>query len=60
MKGLVNASAESDARFREYVKAGTVLCARSIQPFERGRPVCGGRGPSEAFFSESRRCSTLR
>jgi len=27
------------------VKAGTVLCARSIQPFERGRPVCGGRGP---------------
>jgi hypothetical protein len=45
MKGLVNASAESDARFREYVKAGTVLCARSIQPFERGRPVCGGRGP---------------
>jgi len=22
-----------------------VLCARSIKPFERGRPVCGGRGP---------------
>jgi hypothetical protein len=42
---LINASAESEARFREYVKAGTVLCARSIQPFERGRPVCGGRGP---------------
>ncbi len=46
---LVNASAESDARFREYVKAGTVLCARSIQPFERGRPVCGGRGPLWKF-----------
>src|SRR5580700_1935593 len=41
----INASAESEARFREYVKAGTVLCARPIQPFERGRPVCGGRGP---------------
>src|SRR5580700_5037485 len=41
----INASAESEARFREYVKAGTVLCARSIKPFERGRPVCGGRGP---------------
>jgi hypothetical protein len=27
---LVNASAKSDARFREYVKAGTALCARSI------------------------------
>jgi hypothetical protein len=25
-----NASAKSDARFREYVKAGRVLCARSI------------------------------
>jgi hypothetical protein len=37
--------AESEARFRKYVKAGTVLCAPSIQPFERGRPVCGGRGP---------------
>src|SRR5260370_33755629 len=34
---LVNASAESEARFREYVRAGTVLCAPSIQPFERGR-----------------------
>jgi hypothetical protein len=34
---LINASAESEARFREYVRAGTVLCARSIQPFERGR-----------------------
>jgi hypothetical protein len=21
-----------------------VLCARSIKPFERGHPVCGGRG----------------
>src|SRR5258708_34374150 len=41
----INASAESDARFREYVKPGTALCARSIKPFERGRPVCGGRGP---------------
>jgi len=44
-QSLINASAQSDARFREYVKAGTVLCARSIEPFERGRPVCGGRGP---------------
>ena len=28
---LINASAESEARFREYVKAGTVLCARPIK-----------------------------
>jgi len=30
--------AVSDARFREVVEAGTVFFARSIQPFERGRP----------------------
>jgi hypothetical protein len=31
LKCLINASAESEARFREYVKAGTVLCAHPIQ-----------------------------
>ena len=30
-------SALSDARFHEEVKAGAVLCARSIKPFEGGR-----------------------
>src|SRR5260370_11766294 len=34
---LVNASALSEARFRESVKLGEVLCARSIEPFESGR-----------------------
>ena len=33
-----NVSALSDARFHEGVKAGTVLGARSIKPFERSRP----------------------
>src|ERR1017187_9535018 len=33
----INASALSDARFHEEVKAGAVLCARSIKPFERSR-----------------------
>jgi len=28
---MISASAESEARFREYVKAGTVLCAYLIQ-----------------------------
>ena len=32
-----NASALSEARFRESVKLGEVLCARSIEPFEGGR-----------------------
>jgi hypothetical protein len=39
-----NASALSEARFYESVKSGEVLSARSIEPFEGGRPVCGGRG----------------
>src|ERR1019366_9540557 len=34
----INVSALSDARFHEQVKAGTILCARSIKPFERSRP----------------------
>ena len=33
----INASDESDARFRERSKFSTVLCARSINPFEGGR-----------------------
>ena len=36
--GLINVSALSGARFHESVKAGRVLDARSIKPFERSRP----------------------
>jgi hypothetical protein len=39
-----NASDLSDARFHRNVKSGRTFCARSINPFERGRPR-GGRGP---------------
>ena len=41
---LINASDLSDARFHRNVKLGRMFRARSINPFERGRPVCGGRG----------------
>jgi hypothetical protein len=34
----------SGARFDKRVKLDMVLCARSINPLERGRPVCGGCG----------------
>jgi hypothetical protein len=34
---MVNVSALSEARFRESVKLGEVLFARSIEPFEGGR-----------------------
>jgi hypothetical protein len=33
----INASALSEARFRESVKLSEVFCARSIEPFEGGR-----------------------
>jgi hypothetical protein len=36
-KCLINVSALSEARFRESVKLGEVLFARSIEPFEGGR-----------------------
>ena len=39
---LRNVSALSDVRFHEEVKAGTVLGARSIKPFERSRPWLRG------------------
>jgi hypothetical protein len=35
---IKNASALLEARFHESVKLGEVLCARSIEPFEGGRP----------------------
>lgn len=35
---LINASDVSDARFRHGAQLGEALCARSIHPFERGRP----------------------
>ena len=35
---LIHVSALSDARLREEVKLGEVLCARSIKPFEWSRP----------------------
>ena len=35
---MTSASAKSDARFREYVKAGSALGARAAKPFGRGRP----------------------
>jgi len=39
-----NVRALSDARFLQGAKLEAELCARSIKPFERGRPR-GGRGP---------------
>jgi hypothetical protein len=44
---LMNASAESQARFREYVKAGRVLCARSIQPLNVAAQFAADAGPME-------------
>src|ERR1700719_3423902 len=41
---LINADL-SDARFHRDVESGRMFHARSINPLERGRPVCGGRGP---------------
>ena len=44
-----NVSALSEVRFHERVKVGAVLCARSIEPFERSRP----RPPSQQALSGS-------
>jgi len=50
---LVNVSALSEARFHERVKGGMVLCAHSIEPFERSRPwFAADAGPMEIQLRE--------
>jgi len=44
---LINASAESEARFREYVKAGTVLCARRFSRLNEAARFAADPGPME-------------
>jgi len=43
-----NVSALSEARFRESVKLGEVLFARSIEPLKVGAGGCGGCGDDDA------------
>ena len=42
---LINASAQSDARFREYVKAGRVLARVRLSRLNVAAQFAGGRGP---------------
>src|ERR1700692_1018017 len=55
-----NVIAFSDARFHEQVKAGTILGARSIKPFERSRRWLRRTGSLWKFNGGKMQCADAR
>jgi hypothetical protein len=56
----INVRALSDARSREEVNTGRELCARSIKPFERGRPWLRRTRVLWKFNGGKKRCIGVR